>query len=125
MFRKKLIAMNTNTVHPDKMSTLSERVNSAVQDGFIENFQVETKGLTVAGKDERKHYKAEDVKIRNFYRFEGASDPQENSILYLIETSDGRKGTLIDAHGMYSDSKISDYIKTVEDIQKKQPHTQN
>lgn len=119
--------MNTNVVQPgnDKMSTLSERVNSAVQEGYVENFQVEAKGLTVAGKDEPKHYKAEDVKIKNFYRFEGASDPQDNSILYLIETSDGRKGTLIDAYGMYADTKVSDYIKMVEDIQKKEPHTQN
>ena len=117
--------MNTNGVQPDKMSTLLERVNSAVQDGYVENFQVEKNGLTVAGKDEPKHYKAEDVKIKNFYRFEGASDPNDNSILYLIETNDGRKGTLIDAYGMYADTKVSDYIKMVEDIQKKEPHTQN
>ena len=117
--------MNTNVGQPDKMSTLSETVNNASKKGFVENFQVDEKGLTIAGKAERKHYKVEDVKITNFYRFEGASDPQDNCILYLIETNDGRKGTLIDAYGTYSDEKISSYIKSVEDIQKKEPHTQN
>jgi hypothetical protein len=122
---RKYNVMNTQMVQPDKMSTLSERVNSAVQEGYAENFQVETKGLTGAGKADKKYYKAEDVKIINFYRFEGASDPQDSSILYLIETNDGRKGTLIDAYGMYADSKVSDYIKSVEDFHKKMPATQN
>jgi hypothetical protein len=122
---RKLNVMNTNVVQPDEMSTLSERVNSAVQEGYTENFQVETKGLTGAGKEDKKYYKAEDVKIINFYRFEGASDPQDSSILYLIETNDGRKGTLVDAYGMYAETKVSDFIKLVEDFQKKSPHTQN
>lgn len=117
--------METKLDQSDKMSTLSERVNSAIGDGFTENFQVDTRGLTGAGKDDKKHYKAEDVKITNFYRFEGASDPQDNSILYLIETKDGRKGTLVDAYGMYSDNSVSEYIKAVEDMHKKQPHSQN
>ena len=115
--------MSTNTIKLDKMSTLSESVNQAVADGYTDNFQVETKGLTVAGKDDKKHYTPEEVKIANFYRFEGASDPNDSSILYLIETNDGRKGTLIDAYGMYSDTKVSDYIREVEDIQKKAPQT--
>jgi hypothetical protein len=41
------------------------------------------------------------------------------SILYVIETSDGRKGTLIDAYGLYADDNIGEFMKEVEDIQKK------
>jgi hypothetical protein len=36
-----------------------------------------------------------------------------------LETHDGKKGTLIDAYGPEADSKISDFIRQVEDIQKK------
>jgi hypothetical protein len=46
------------------------------------------------------------------------SDPEDSSILYLIEASDGKKGTLIDAYGTYADAKLSDFIREVEDIQK-------
>jgi len=38
------------------------------------------------------------------YRFEGMSSAGDNSILMAIETSDGRKGTLVDAYGTYADS---------------------
>ena len=55
----------------------------------------------------------------NFYRFEGESDPDDNAILYIIETNDGTKGTLVDAYGVYNDSRVSQFMKAVETIQKK------
>jgi hypothetical protein len=111
--------MKTITNTPETMSTLSERVNKAVIDGYTESFKVEGKGLTGSSTSDQKFYDPSQVKIENFYRFEGYSDPNDNAILYLIETADGRKGTLIDAYGAYSDNKLSEFIKEVEAIQKK------
>ncbi len=88
--------------------------------GFSENFKVVSKGL--ATEDDKIIYAPHDVTISNFYRYEGMSDPQDNAILYLIETADGKKGMLIDAYGVDADAKISSFIKRVEDIQKE---TQN
>jgi len=99
------------------MQTLSEATNKAVERGFKESFKIVGKGLTTEA--EEKFYSPEDVRIDNFYRFEGYSDPMDNAILYLIETNDGMKGTLIDAYGAYADAKLSKYVKEVEDIQKK------
>ena len=99
-----------------KMSTLSEALNHAVKDGYVEDFKMENGALTT-GQD--NHYSPEDVKISNFYRFEGYSDPGENSILYLIVAKDGRKGTLVDAYGAYSDAKLANFIRAVEEISKK------
>jgi hypothetical protein len=36
------------------------------------------------------------------------------AILYAIETTDGRKGTLIDAYGYYADEEISAFMQNVE-----------
>ena len=99
-----------------QMQTLSEATNKAAEKGFKESFKVVGKGLTT---DEQKFYTPEEVKISNFFRFEGYSDPMDNAILYLIETSDNVKGTLIDAYGAYADAKLSSFIHDVEDIQKK------
>jgi hypothetical protein len=100
-----------------KMKTLSECVNGAIEKGYVENFKVTSKVLIT--QDEDALYKPEHITIANYYRFEGYSDPQDNSVLYLLETHDGKKGTLIDAYGPEADSKISDFIRQVEDIQKK------
>ncbi len=107
---------NKNDATP-KMKTLSESVNEAVENGYKENFQVGSKGLTTG--DKNNSYAPMDIAISSFYRFEGYSDPQDNAILYLIKTNDGRKGTLIDAYGAQADATISKFVRDVEDIQKK------
>jgi hypothetical protein len=106
----------------ETMSTLSQRVNKAVIDGYEESFKVEGKGLTGSDTFDKKYYPVAEVKIDNFYRFEGYSDPSDNAILYLIQTTDGRKGTLIDAYGAYADGKLSKFIKEVQEIHKKDSH---
>lgn len=110
-----------NTMEPRKdstlkMATLSQAVNKAVDEGYTEDFQFTAGRLTTHHKD---HYTPTDITIQNFYRFEGYSDPEDNAILYLIETTDGKKGTLIDAYGTYADAKLATFIRAVEQIQKK------
>jgi hypothetical protein len=101
------------------MKTLSECINKAVQKGYTENFKVTGKGLIT--ENEENSYSPENVAISDFHRFEGYSDPQDNAILYIIQTEDGKKGMLIDSYGTYADAKIGSFIKQVEDIQKKLP----
>jgi len=109
--------MNEKTDSTLVMLTLSEQLTKAVAAGYSENFLIESKRLCVAGK--KDGYQPEQIKISNFYRFEGQTDPQDSSILYLIETEDGKKGTLVDAYGVYADAGISNFIREVEDIHKK------
>jgi len=99
------------------MATLSECIKIAVDRGYSENFRITASGL--ATEDEKSVYSPQDIRITNFYRFEGNSNPGDNSILYLIETDDRKKGTLVDAYGVYADTLISNFIRQVTDIQKK------
>jgi hypothetical protein len=108
----------SGTNSTEVMPTMAQCMNKAVANGYTENFKVVAKGLTTEGSD--KFYTPDQIRISNFYRFEGWSAPEDNSILYLIETEDGRKGMLIDAYGAYADAKLSGFIRDVEDIQKKQ-----
>ncbi len=104
----------TNT---GQMNTLSGCMNKLVSEGYTTDFKVDEKGLTTTGNG--KHYKPDEVHIKNFFRFEGASDPADSAILYAIELDDGTKGTLTDAYGSYDDQDIGKFIKQVEDIEKK------
>ncbi len=99
------------------MNTLTERVNHAVLDGYVENFKVTNMGLFAPSKN--KCYQAAEIKIKNFYRFEGASDPADSAIMYIIETIDGLKGTLVDAYGPYADIAVTKFMNEVEEINKK------
>lgn len=63
-------------------------------------------------------FKANEIKVKHFYRYEGESDPSDSSILYAIETKDGEKGTLIDGYGIASDTLVTDYMANVANIHK-------
>lgn len=100
----------------NQMKSLSACMADVVKDGYIDNMKVEHGKLYAPSKD--KQYAAEEVTIDNFYRFEGESDPADNSVLYAIQTSDGVKGILIDAYGTYADGETNKFIKEVESIHK-------
>lgn len=108
--------VNENNSMP-YMKSLATCLNRIVTEGYAENFQVTEKGLEAL--DHPKEYQPEQIQVVNFYRFEGESDPDDNAILYVIETNDGTRGTLIDAYGVYNDPKIARFMKAVESIQKK------
>ena len=102
----------------DEMKTLASCLNKIMQDGYVQNFKVTDEG-DLQSLETEKIYKPEDVHIINFFRFEGASDPSDSAILYVIEASDGAKGSLTDAYGMYAEPNIDKFIKEVENISKK------
>lgn len=99
------------------MKTLSSCVNHLTRQGYEAQFKVTKDGLKSLATE--KVYRPDEVKIASFYRFEGDSDPADNSILYAIETGSGEKGTLSDAYGIYNDANVSAFIKEVEDCAKK------
>jgi len=103
----------------DEMKTLGSVLNKIVKDGYTENFAVNEDGSQLRSLETEKSYKPDEIHIINFFRFEGASDPSDSAILYVIETGDGAKGSLTDAYGMYADANIDKFIKEVEDISKK------
>ncbi len=99
------------------MNTLTACVNKVVKDGYTDSFKVTKQGLYSCVKS--RYFNPEQVRVINFYRFEGESDPADNTIMYVIETEDGLKGTLIDAYGPYADEATNKFMALVEDMQKK------
>lgn len=121
---KKKQAIRTLSDRPDKgegsdhdsMKTLSSVTRMTSKDGYTTQFKALKNGLE--SLDTHKVFTSDEVKIVNFYRFEGESDPSDNAILYVIETNNGEKGTLTDAYGVYTDLTVSEFVKKVEEIQK-------
>lgn len=112
--RSQYIEANDKTTY---MTDMEKCVKKLEEQGYTDQFRVEKK-LLQSLKDSKKKYKPKDVNAVNFYRFEGDSDPDNMSILYAIEITDGTKGTLIDAYGNYSDDDTGAFMQEV-DIHKK------
>ena len=108
--------VNENKSVPD-MKSLQGCLAKMLSTGFTDDFKAIDEGLKSLRTN--KVYAPEEVKIVNFYRFEGASDPDDMSILYAIETNDGLKGTLVDAYGPYASPEVNQFILAVENINKK------
>jgi hypothetical protein len=106
---------------PTNMTSLLDCIRLAQQDGFRLQFQITEQGLHDVANDKR-FYQPEQITVINFYRFEGASDPSEIAILYLLQTSDGEKGVLTDAYGAYADPLVGAFMEKVESIGKQQKH---
>ena len=89
--------------------SLSVAIADLQENGFAEDFNLVGEGIE--SKSLKKQWKAGDLEVVKFYRFEGMSDPGDNTILFLIETNDGRKGLLVDAYGAYEGEVSPEMIK--------------
>ena len=95
----------------ERKNTLSEQINEARKYGFINSFNVKDGLITC--KETNKTYRVEELKITGHYRFEGSSNPSDMSVLYLIESHDGNKGTIVDAFGTYQDKGLDGVIENI------------
>jgi hypothetical protein len=76
-------------------TTVTDTLNMLNEEGYVLDFNlkpdcVECKSLNI-------QLYPEDFAIDKFYRFEGASNPDDSAIVYPISSKDGLKGTLVDA----------------------------
>ncbi len=81
-------------------SSLSVAIRKLQEEGYTEDFNLCNAG--VENKTKKKVHAASELNVVKYYRFEGESNPDDNTVLYVIETASGDKGLLLDAYGAYS-----------------------
>lgn len=99
------------------MKSLSSCLEKMIANGYTDDFKALDEGLKSLRTE--KIYQPNEVTVDNFYRFEGNSDPDDMSILYVIQTNDGVKGTLVDAYGTYASQEVNEFMLAVENMNKK------
>lgn len=88
--------------------TLVDCTNDLLKRGYTANLSFEDNGETVDDKENNIHMQADDFEIDEFYRFEGASNPDDMSIVYAISSAKYNvKGVLVDAYGTYANTSTS------------------
>lgn len=107
------------TVTNDRLTYMTPEIKclkNLQEKGFTDHFKLA--GSSLVCLDNGLAYQPHEVSVVNFYRFEGFSDPDDMSIIYAIQTSDGRKGTLVDAYGIYADDRIGVFMNMIGNFQK-------
>ncbi|HLV40948.1 MAG TPA: hypothetical protein VKY37_01620 [Brumimicrobium sp.] len=108
--------MNINNLD-ENFGTLSETINALIKLGYIHDFNIKEECLICHSTDNVLSPK--DFQIDKVYRFEGASDPDDNSILYAISSiNSDMKGVLVNGYGISSSastSKVIERLRTNEE----------
>jgi PAS domain S-box-containing protein len=92
-------------------ATVTDTLENLRRRGFTADFGAVRDGLRVLGQGQT--FKGSELTIREYYRFEGVSDPDDMSIVYAIEGADGTRGTLVDAFGVYADPELGAVLQEV------------
>lgn len=95
----------------NQYETVLDAIHAAEEQEYCLGFLPETGGLRCVETGEL--FLPAQLVIENFHRVEGPTDPAENAIVYLIKTTTGGKGTVIDSFGMYANADISALINVI------------
>ena len=96
----------------NKYSSVLDAINKLKERGYGEDF-MQKEGMLCTFNSCSRLYEPSEVTLVEFHRLEGPSNPDDMSIVYVIETKDGVKGTIVNAYGAYSDPKINAFFKNV------------
>ena len=91
--------------------TLSEAVNALTKAGYEEQFKAEEN--RIIGLNSKKEYKPDELKIYKVFRFDGMTNPADESEVFALKANDGTKGTLVMSYSSENDQN-ADLIKKLE-----------
>jgi len=97
----------------ESYTTLVEAINGLKAKGYTEDFNLKESYLDWGNS--KHQLSPDDFKVDHVFRFEGESDPEDQTVLYAISSEKyNLKGTLVNAYGIYSDNAANEIIKKLD-----------
>lgn len=94
----------------ESFGTLSETINGLIKLGYIHDFNIHEECIVCHHANVK--LSPSDFQIEKVYRFEGESNPDDQSILYVISSPKFNiKGTLVNGYGISADEETSKVIE--------------
>ena len=94
----------------ESFGTLSETINALIKIGYVHDFNIHEECI-VCHQANVKLLPSE-FQIDKVYRFEGESNPDDQSVLYAISSPKfNYKGTLVNGYGISADEETSKVIE--------------
>jgi hypothetical protein len=83
-------------MNENNYKTLSQAINGLIQSGYNEDFKAEK--YEIVRQSDSKGFRPSELSIVNHFRFEGMSNPQDDTVVFALEATDGTKGNLVMSH---------------------------
>lgn len=97
----------------ESFGTLSQTINGLIKLGYTHDFNIQNGSLVCDKLD--NPLSQEDFQIDKVYRFEGVSNPDDESILYAISSVKYEiKGTLVNGYGISADESVDKLIEQLQ-----------
>lgn len=100
---------------PKPMLTLSQVMARLAKKGITHEFRM-NENCEMKLSDGDRIYSAGEMEIKKSYRFEGDSNPDDNAVLYVAQSTDGKKGMIIDSYGAesnYPGEAFDNFIRNI------------
>jgi hypothetical protein len=95
-----------------RYTNMLDAIEDLKKRGFTANFEFLNQEFQDV--DNGRTFKADELTILEHYRFEGASDPDDMSVVYAIASNDRAKGIVADAFGLYANPDLGRFLEKVK-----------
>ncbi len=94
----------------ENYETVVDALNGLKAKGYTLDFNIAFDNITCAQNGTCLN--PSEFEITEVHRFEGATDPDDQDVVYAVESKDGSlKGTLTSAYGPYADTLSNEMVK--------------
>lgn len=97
----------------NQFATLSKALNDLRNRGFENELTVMDYDLAQLKNGAK--FSPEQLVLIEHHRFEGFSNPADNSVVYALEAQDGTRSVIVDGYGKYGDEVIAKFLMNVRD----------
>lgn len=88
-------------------ATVTEAIKQLKEKGFTLDLNLKENQFLTDGQA----YAADEFEIVDLYRYEGASDPADEAIVYALASKSGLKGILVSGYGASTDDASEETLK--------------
>ena len=94
----------------ENYDTVTDALNGLKAKGYINDFNIAYDKIICRQSDFYLH--PDEFEITEVYRFEGATSPDDEDVVYAVASKDGKqKGVITSAYGMYADTLSAEMAK--------------
>lgn len=93
--------------------TVTEAINGLRERGYTLDFNLQVNSLQCFNPD--INLSPEEFEIKEIHRFEGDTSPEDEEVVYAIESKQGHKGVFVNGYGPSGDVAGAEMMKKLVD----------